>query len=48
MERAEDLPEPDEIAAEILLHLQTATEEMQALMELLEPNGDEAATEGSQ
>ena len=39
VDRAEDLPEPDEIAAEILLHLQTATEEMHALMELLEPNG---------
>lgn len=37
VERAEDLPEPDEIAAEILMHLQTATEEMQALMELLDP-----------
>ncbi len=47
VERAEDLPEPDEIAAEILLHLSTATEEMQALMELLEPNGDGAATEVS-
>ena len=48
VERAEDLPEPDEIAAEILMHLQTATEEIQALMELLEPeessksNGDKA------
>ena len=37
VERAEDLPEPDEIAAEILTHLQTATDEIQALMELLEP-----------
>jgi type I restriction enzyme M protein len=36
-DRAEDLPEPDELAAQIMLHLQTATEEMQALMELLEP-----------
>jgi len=43
VERAENLPEPDEIAAEILMHLQTASEEMQALMELLEPdNGPEA------
>ena len=41
VERAEDLPEPDEVAAEILPHLQTATEEIEALMELLEPNGDE-------
>lgn len=40
VDRAEDLPEPDEIAAEILMHLQTATEEMQALMELLDPNGN--------
>ena len=42
VDRAEDLPEPDEIAAEILLHLQTATEEMQALMELLD-DGNGAA-----
>lgn len=34
--RVEDLPEPDEIAAEILVHLGTATEEMQGLMELLD------------
>lgn len=40
VDRAEDLPDPDEIAAEILMHLQTATEEMQALMELLDPNGN--------
>jgi type I restriction enzyme M protein len=39
-DRAEDLPEPDEIAAQILAHLQTATEEMQALMELLEGSGE--------
>ena len=39
-DRAEDLPEPDEIAAQILVHLQTATEEMLALMELLEPEGN--------
>ncbi len=43
VERAEDLPEPDEIAADILLHLQTATEEMQALMELLDGDGDAEA-----
>lgn len=35
-ERAEDLPEPDEIAAEILGHLKVAMEEMEALAELLE------------
>ena len=36
--------EPNDIAeTEILLNLQTATEEMQALMELLDPNGAEAA-----
>lgn len=36
IERAEDLPEPDEIAAEIVANLQTAMEEMEALAELLE------------
>ena len=35
-ENADDLPEPDEIAAEILGHLQVAMEEMEALTELLE------------
>ena len=45
VERAEDLPEPDEIAAEILTHLQTATEEMEALMELLEPNAPKGSGE---
>jgi len=40
--RVEDLPEPEEIAAEILMHLQTATEEMQGLMEIL---GDEDAAD---
>ena len=39
-ERAEDLPEPEEIAAQIMMHLETATEEMTALMELLDPEGD--------
>lgn len=39
-ERAEDLPEPDELAAQILAQLQAATEEMQALVELL---GEDAA-----
>ncbi len=38
-ERAEDLPEPDEIAAEILGHLKVAMEEMEALAELLENGG---------
>lgn len=36
VEDADTLPDPDEIAAEILLHLQTAMEEMAALQELLE------------
>jgi len=40
VDRAEDLPEPEEIAAQILTHLQTAQEEMQALLELLEPGGE--------
>ena len=43
VERAEDLPDPDEIAAEILQHLQTATEEMQALMELLDDDAAEVS-----
>ena len=43
VERVEDLPDPDEIAAEIMTHLQNATEEMQALMELL---SGEASEEG--
>jgi type I restriction enzyme M protein len=49
-DRAEDLPEPDEIAAQIMLHLQTATEELQALMELLDPdaNGGGGAAEGAE
>lgn len=37
-ERVEDLPDPDEIAAEILVCLKTATEEIQALLEMLEAN----------
>jgi type I restriction enzyme M protein len=36
--RVEDLPDPDEIAGEILMHLRTATEEMQGLIEMLEVN----------
>ena len=45
VERAEDLPQPDEIAAEIMTHLQAATEEMEALMELLEPTDGEDTIE---
>ena len=36
VERAEDLPEPEVIAAEILQHLRVAMEEMEALSEMLE------------
>ena len=36
LQSAEDLPEPDEIAAEIMIRLQTALEEMEALTELLD------------
>ncbi|MBE9079159.1 hypothetical protein IQ241_17950 [Romeria aff. gracilis LEGE 07310] len=36
LQSAEDLPEPDAIAAAILERLQTAMEEMEALKELLE------------
>lgn len=32
---ADDLPEPEELAGEILAHLETATEEMRALLEML-------------
>jgi len=39
VDRAEDLPEPEEIAAEILAHLQVAMEEMQGLLEVLEGGG---------
>ena len=46
VERAEDLPEPDEIAAQILLNLETATEEMQALMELLDTDSQSEPAEG--
>lgn len=46
-ERAEDLAEPEEIAAEIMMHLETATEEMAALMELLDPEGEGASESGS-
>ena len=35
VERAEDLPEPEEVAAEILEHLRVAMEEMEALADLL-------------
>lgn len=46
-DRAEDLADPDELAAQILVHLQTATEEMQALLELLESTTD-GVTEGAE
>jgi type I restriction enzyme M protein len=36
LQSADDLPEPDEIAAEIMLRLQSAMEDMEALTELLE------------
>ncbi|HAA57590.1 MAG TPA: SAM-dependent methyltransferase [Myxococcales bacterium] len=39
VEHADDLPEPDEIAAEIMVLLQTAQEEMEALTELLNGSG---------
>jgi type I restriction enzyme M protein len=39
VESAEDLPEPDLIAEEIMGHLQVAMEEMEALQELLEGEG---------
>ncbi len=45
-DRAEDLPEPEEIAAQIMAHLQTATEEMQALLELLEPEAEDGEIAG--
>ena len=35
-DHADDLGEPAEIAAEIMVHLRTAMEEMEALMEALE------------
>lgn len=49
-DRAEDLPEPDEIAAQIMQHLQTATEEMTALLELLDPDavGGDLAVDAAQ
>jgi len=40
VERAEDLPEPEVIAAEILEHLRVAMEEMEALSEMLEGEDD--------
>lgn len=45
-DRVEDLPEPDEIAAMIMAHLQTATEEMQALMEMLDADANESGESG--
>ena len=40
LERGDDLPEPEEIAAEILEHLQVAMEEMEALQDILSGDGD--------
>jgi type I restriction enzyme M protein len=40
LDRAEDLPEPEVIAAEIMENLQIALEEMQALTEILERSED--------
>ncbi|MBZ0137644.1 MAG: type I restriction-modification system subunit M [Planctomycetes bacterium] len=40
--RTEDLPDPDGIAAEILLQLQNATEEIQALVESLSSDDNDA------
>jgi len=37
-EHPDDLPEPEEIASEILINLRSAIEEMESLMELLEPS----------
>jgi type I restriction enzyme M protein len=42
LQSADDLPEPDEIAAEIMLNLQSALEEMQDLAALLEDTEDVA------
>ena len=36
LQNTDNLPEPDEIAAEIMLRLQSAMEDMEALTELLE------------
>jgi type I restriction enzyme M protein len=46
IERAEDLPDPEDIAGEIMDHLRTALEEMEALTDLLS-GGDEAVAEVS-
>ena len=40
VERVEDLPDPEDLAAEIMGHLQVAMEEMEALGELLGESGD--------
>jgi type I restriction enzyme M protein len=40
LQSGENLPEPDEIAAEIFQRLQSATDEMEALMLLLENEED--------
>ena len=43
VERVEDLPDPEDIAAEIMGHLQVAMEEMEALSDLL--SGSDASSE---
>jgi len=45
-DRAEDLPEPEEIAAQILALLQTAQEEMLGLVEALENDFEAGDAEG--
>ncbi|MCB9779932.1 MAG: N-6 DNA methylase [Alphaproteobacteria bacterium] len=48
VERAEDLPDPEDVAAEILDHLRTAMEEMEALTDILSgESGDDAGIEVS-
>jgi type I restriction enzyme M protein len=41
LQPGDGLPEPDAIAAEIMVRLQTAMEEMEALTEVLEGSGEE-------
>jgi len=41
IERAEDLPDPEDVAAEILGHLRIAMEEMEALTDLLSGSADD-------
>ncbi len=44
LQSGDGLPEPDAIAAQIMLRLQTAMEEMEALSELLEDTNQESET----